>query len=53
MVVQRLAPATLPWEEAADTAAWQAITVPALHVGEAEAPYDLRSVAPEEPLCSL
>ena len=47
MVVQRLAPATLPWEEAADTAAWQAITVPALHVGEAEAPYDLRSVAPE------
>ena len=42
----------LPWEEAADTAAWQAITVPALHVGEAEAPYDLRAVA-EEPLCSL
>jgi DNA mismatch repair protein MutL len=46
MVVQRLAPATLPWEEATDTAAWQAITVPGLHVGEAEAPYDLRSVAP-------
>jgi DNA mismatch repair protein MutL len=47
MVVQRLAPATLPWEEAADTAAWQAITVPVLHVGEAEAPYDLRAVSPE------
>jgi len=47
MTVQRLAPAILPWEEATDTAAWQAITVPTLHVGEAEAPYDLRSVAPE------
>ena len=47
MVVQRLAPATLPWEEVTDTAAWQAITVPALHVGEAEAPYDLRSAVLE------
>jgi DNA mismatch repair protein MutL len=46
MVVQHLAPASLPWEEATDTAAWQAITVPALHVGEAEAPYDLRSAVP-------
>jgi DNA mismatch repair protein MutL len=46
MVVQRLAPATLPWEEATDTAAWQAITVPALRVGEAEVPYDLRSAVP-------
>jgi DNA mismatch repair protein MutL len=46
MVVQRLVPATLPWEEATDTAAWQSLTLPALHVGEAEAPYDLRSMAP-------
>jgi DNA mismatch repair protein MutL len=47
IAVQHLAPVTLPWEEATDTATWQSITVPALHIGEAEAPYDLRSVAPE------
>jgi DNA mismatch repair protein MutL len=47
MVVQRLVPATLPWEEATDTATWQGMTVPVLHVGEAEAPYDLRSITPE------
>jgi DNA mismatch repair protein MutL len=47
MVVQRLAPVTLPWEEATDTTAWQTMTVPVLQVSEAETPYDLRSVAPE------
>jgi DNA mismatch repair protein MutL len=46
MVVQHLVPATLPWEETTETSTWQAITVPALHVGEAEAPYDLRSAVP-------
>jgi DNA mismatch repair protein MutL len=46
IVVQHLAPVALPWEEATDTSVWQSIRVPALHVGEAEAPYDLRSVAP-------
>ena len=47
MTIQRLAPATMPWEDAPDTSAWQAMTVPALQVGEAAAPYDLHAVAPE------
>jgi DNA mismatch repair protein MutL len=45
-VVQHLAPVALPWEEATDPAAWQSITMPALHVGEAEMPYDLRTALP-------
>ena len=48
MVLQRLAPATLPWEEVTNTTAWQTMTVPVLQVSEAEAPYDLRAVASEE-----
>jgi len=47
MVMQRLAPAILPWEEDAGTEAWQTMSVPVLHVGEAEVPYDLRAVASE------
>jgi DNA mismatch repair protein MutL len=46
MVMQGLAPASLPWEENTGTEAWQALSVPALHVGEADVPYDWRSTAP-------
>jgi len=45
MVMQGLALAPLPWEEDAGTEAWQALSVPVLHVGEADVPYDLRSAA--------
>jgi len=47
MVVQRLAPATLPWEEDASTAAWEAMLVPALRIGDAPVPYDLGPVEPD------
>src|SRR5215467_12099488 len=58
MVVQRLAPATLPWEERAapyadavapDTRpdAWAAMSVPALRIGEAPLPYDLGPAEPD------
>jgi len=46
MVMQGLAPAPLPWEEDAGTEAWQALSVPVLHVGEADVPYDVRAAAP-------
>jgi DNA mismatch repair protein MutL len=46
MVMQSLAPAPLPWEEDAGPEAWQALSVPVLHVGEADVPYDVRSAAP-------
>src|SRR3989449_10222325 len=35
MVMQGLAPAPLPWEEDASTAAWEAMLVPALRIGDA------------------
>jgi DNA mismatch repair protein MutL len=47
MVVQRLGPESLLWEETTDTVAWQTMTVPVLQVSEAEAPYDLRAGVPE------
>jgi DNA mismatch repair protein MutL len=58
MVVQRLAPATLPWDERASpwadtvapealTDAWAAMPVPALRIGEAPVPYDLGPVEPD------
>jgi DNA mismatch repair protein MutL len=37
--VQRLAPASLPWEEAVGATAWPAEPVPGWHVSEPEAPY--------------
>jgi len=46
MVVQGLPPAALPWEEDANTAAWEAMPVPALRVGESPVPYDMGSIAP-------
>src|SRR6266545_4891055 len=46
MVMQGLAPAPLPWEEDAGPEAWQALSVPVLHVGEADVPYDVRAAAP-------
>src|SRR5215472_380670 len=54
MVVQRLAPACveharapLPWDEDASTAAWEAMPVPTLRIGEASVPYDLGPVEPD------
>ena len=46
MVVQRLAPATLPWEEEAGTSAWAVMPMPVCSVGEAPAPYDPGSGEP-------
>jgi DNA mismatch repair protein MutL len=47
MVVQRLVPAPLPWEEDTHTDAWAAMPVPALRIGEAPMPYDLGPVEPD------
>jgi len=46
MVVQRLAPGAIPWEDDAGAAAWETMPRPVLRVGEAPAPYGTGSGAP-------